>query len=247
MGPGRSVLFLTGAGLSADSGLPTYRGVGGLYDDRPDPGGISIERALSGPMFAARPGLTWGKLLQIERACRGASPNRGHEVIAAIEAHPDFPRVVVITQNVDGLHGAAGSRHVIDLHGDLHELICTSCGWRRSVATFEGLPALPRCPDCGAVIRPDVVLFGEFLAPEKVRAMREELDRGFDLVFSVGTSGQFPYVQDPVLRAIAGGVPTVEINPGVTPLSEVVCHRIPSRAAEALDALWTRYLARRQG
>lgn len=247
MGPGRSALFVTGAGLSADSGLPTYRGVGGLYADRPTSEGVSIEEALSGPMFESRPELTWGYLLQVERACRGASFNRGHAVIAAVEAHPDFPRVVVLTQNVDGFHRAAGSRAVIDLHGDLHHLLCPSCGWRRTVADYDGLPPLPRCPDCGAVIRPDVVLFGEWLDPEKVRQMRDELNRGFDLVFSVGTSGQFPYAQDPILRAIAEGVPAVEINPDRTPLSDVVSHRIPCRAAEALDALWSRYLSRRGG
>src|SRR5947209_5837685 len=102
----RSLLFITGAGLSADSGLPTYRGVGGLYNGRDPEEGLPIEVLLSGDCFAARPELTWKYLLQIERAGRGAKPNRGHEVIAALESR--FERVWVLTQNVDGLHRRAG-------------------------------------------------------------------------------------------------------------------------------------------
>src|SRR3954464_4114235 len=105
--PGRGLFFITGAGLSADSGLPTYRGVGGLYgDDRPTRHGYAIEEVLSGPMMRRRPEVTWEYLIELERACRGASPNRAHEVIAAMEGH--FAAVWTLTQNVDGLHRRAG-------------------------------------------------------------------------------------------------------------------------------------------
>ena len=243
--PDMSILFVTGAGISADSGLPTYRGVGGLYVDRPTPEGLPIEAILSGPMFERRPELTWAYLLEIERACRGASPNRGHEVIAAMERH--FRRVRVLTQNVDGLHRAAGSREVLDIHGDLHDLICTRCDWSATVADYAGLDPLPRCPECGSVARPAVVLFGEMLPVDTVARLMAELDEGFDLVVSVGTSGLFPYIQEPIHRARWDGVPTVEIDPGRTELSDVVDHRIDAGAAEALDALWSRYLGRREG
>src|SRR5512134_814058 len=101
------VLFITGAGISADSGLPTYRGIGGLYEERVTDEGMPIEALLSGDMFRARPEVTWKYLHQIELACRGAEPNRGHEVLAQLEER--LERCVVFTQNVDGLHRAAGS------------------------------------------------------------------------------------------------------------------------------------------
>src|SRR5918911_4177898 len=113
----RSLLFITGAGMSADSGLPTYRGVGGLYDAGETEEGFPIEAVLSGEMFRHRPGWTWKYLRQIERACRGATCNRGHVVIAEMERH--FPRVWTLTQNVDGFHRAAGATNVIAIHGNL--------------------------------------------------------------------------------------------------------------------------------
>lgn len=242
MRPGMSLLFITGAGLSADSGLPTYRGVGGLYSGQAPPEGMAIEEILSGTMFAERPALTWRYLLQVAEACRGATFNRGHAVVAEMEA--GFPRVLTLTQNVDGFHHAAGSRQVIDIHGDIHQLICTHCPWAAKVADYDHLSDLPpRCPDCGAVIRPDVVLFGEWLPAWKVEELRHQLAEGFDMVLTVGTSGQFPYIQEPVHLARSQGVPTVEINPDRTELSDVVAHRVPARAAVALDALWSRYRA----
>ena len=101
----QSILFVTGAGISADSGLPTYRGIGGLYDIELTEEGYPIEEVLSGPMFQANPELTWKYLGQIANAARGATYNRAHEVIAEIEQH--FPRVWTLTQNVDGFHRSA--------------------------------------------------------------------------------------------------------------------------------------------
>src|SRR4051812_31848173 len=106
----RSILFITGAGLSADSGLPTYRGIGGLYENRDTEEDLPIEALLSADAFIARPELTWKYLLQIEQTGRGVKPNRGHEVIAEMESR--FERVWVLTQNVDGFHRRAGSRNV---------------------------------------------------------------------------------------------------------------------------------------
>ena len=101
--PARRLLFITGAGLSADSGLPTYRGVGGLYAaGRTTPCGLPVEEVLSGYMITTRPEITWQFLLEVERPSRQAVPNRGHEVIAEMESH--FAAVWTLTQNVDGLH-----------------------------------------------------------------------------------------------------------------------------------------------
>lgn len=242
--PGWRLLFVTGAGISADSGLPTYRGIGGIYaEGRTTRHGLTIEQALSGPVLDARPEVTWEFLHELERHSRGATPNRGHHVLA--EMQPHFAAVWVLTQNVDGLHRRAGSRHVIDIHGDLHDLVCTACEHRESVDDYSRVAPLPRCPRCGEVVRPDVVLFGEMLPPAKLAALWRELGRGFDLVVSVGTSSRFPYVAEPVLRARAAGVPTVEIDPGETEVSRLVDVKISARAAESLDALWARYQALR--
>lgn len=234
----RRVLFVTGAGISADSGLPTYRGVSGLYNDEHCEDGIPIEAALSGEMFRINPGLTWKHIARIEEACRGARANRAHEVIAALEA--DGREVWVLTQNVDGLHARAGSTRVIDIHGDVSLLMCPVCDYREQVTDFSHLDLPPRCPQCRAVIRPDVVLFGEMLDPDKISTLQEQLARGFDVVFSVGTSSLFPYIQAPMHEAQARGTPTVEINPDTTGLSSIVDHRLPMGAAEAMQALYLR-------
>lgn len=241
----RSVLFITGAGLSADSGLPTYRGVGGLYA-RQDSGALSQEPedVLTGETLVSNPALVWEYLLNIEKASRGAQPNRGHEVIAEIEA--TLPRVVVMTQNVDGFHLKAGSRNVFDVHGDLHKLKCTVCEWRETVVDYAHLPPLPLCPSCNALVRPDVVLFNEMLDPLKMHVLKRELRRGFDLIFSVGTSSLFNYIIYPVTMAIEEHVPTVEINPGETSLSNAVRYQLPLRAAEALELLWRQAKALRE-
>lgn len=235
----RRVLFITGAGLSADSGLPTYRGVGGLYNDAETEEGYAIEDALSGWMFAKRPELVWRHILTIEEACRGKTFNAGHAAIAALEAQAD-KEVTVLTQNVDGFHRKAGSENVIDIHGDVHALYCAArCGWSERVQDYRHLgDALPpRCPACGEVIRPDVVLFGEMLPEAKLARLQAELEAGPELIFSVGTSSLFPYIAQPVLLAKRLGARAVEINPGRTQVSGAVDLRMRSGAAATLEAI----------
>lgn len=228
------ILVLTGAGLSADSGLPTYRGVGGLYEDADTPEGLPIEVALSGPMLRRRPDLCWRYIGQIEAACRGAGPNAGHRALVALEAHA---QVVVITQNVDGFHRDAGSTAVVEMHGSLRRLVCTRCDWSEVRASYAGMSLPPSCPACEALVRPDVVLFEEALPTEAVHRLYTELALGFDLVLSVGTTSVFPYIAEPVLRARRQGIPTVEINPGESAVSQAVGVRWRERAAVALPAL----------
>ena len=237
-----SVLFVTGAGISDDSGLPTYRGIGGLYNTEQTEDGIPIEQALAGALMEERPELTWKYLARIERACRGAQFNRGHEVIAAMEAH--FPRVWTLTQNVDGFHRAAGARNVIDIHGDLHDLRCLSCSYRCTVGDYSELSFPPHCPQCKGILRPDVVLFGEMLPDDQLQTLYQQLSQGFDVVFTVGTTSVFPYIAEPVRLAARAGLPTVEINPDTTQVSHLVDVKLSQRAAPALDAIWKRYQQR---
>jgi len=236
MATARRILLITGAGLSADSGLPTYRGVGGLYAGGLTDIGIPIEEALSGAMFAQRPDITWRYLAEIEAGCRGARPNAGHYAIARLEALHPGP-VTVLTQNVDGFHLQAGSRDVIEMHGTLRRLRCVDCGRVRQVDSYAGLEIPPACPHCGGIIRPDVVLFGEALPDQAVHRLEQVLAAGPELIVSIGTGSAFAYIAGPVLWAIERRIPTIEINPGRTPLSSSVRFRFRLRAAEALPAL----------
>jgi NAD-dependent deacetylase len=238
----RSVLFITGAGISADSGLPTYRGIGGLYEDADAEEGIPIEVALSITMLNTRPEIAWKHLARVEAACRGARFNRAHAIIAELEKR--LPRVWVLTQNVDGFHRDAGSQKVLEIHGNLRKLRCTQCAWRDVVPDFSMLTVPPHCERCGGLIRPDVVLFGEWLPEAAVAENATQLQRGFDVIFSIGTTSMFPYIAGPVVNARRAGIPTVEINPGQTDVSHFAQYRIRAGAKHALEALWAAYLAR---
>lgn len=240
--PEARILFITGAGLSADSGLPTYRGIGGLYEREMTEEGIPIEEAISGAMFRKRPELCWKYFAEVGQAALGSKPNRGHQVIAEMEAH--FEKVVILTQNIDGYHRQAGSKNVIDIHGDMYRLVCPSCAYTRAVDNFEEMEIPPRCPPCGSVLRPDVILFGEMLDTEKLARLNSELETGFDFVFSVGTSSLFPYIAFPVVQASQLGWTTIEINPSVTQVSHLVNYRLESGAAKTLDRIWEMYQTR---
>jgi len=238
----KRALFVTGAGLSADSGLPTYRGMGGLYDGMATAEGMPIERVLSGHTFRSKPELTWKYLREVARACEKATFNAGHRVIAELERK--IESVVVLTQNVDGFHQRAGSTQVIEIHGNLFKLRCTRCSARRSVRSIAALPPLPQCA-CGGVERPEVVLFGENLPEQQMSLLMRELEAGFDIVLSVGTSGLFPYIRLPMIRAQVYGWPSVDINPLANEMTQYARHHLPLRAAEACQALWTRVLRSR--
>ena len=228
----RRPLFITGAGISAASGLPTYRGVGGLYENGVNEEGIPFEEVLSGYMLRTRPELTWREIVRMAHRLAGkAQVNAAHRAIAEV------PHAVVLTQNVDGLHLEAGSRHVIEIHGNLRELLCTVCTYRRANDDWQNLPIPPRCPECGAVLRPSAVLFGEALPPAALARLDEELARGFDLVFTIGTTSLFPYIAEPVALAASAGIPTIEINPEPTAVSHLVDYRLRGDAAQILPRI----------
>ena len=214
-----------GPGISAESGLPTYRGRDGLYRvQQSTPHGLSIEEALSGPMLRERPEVTWHYLLELEKSGRGATPNRGHRVIAEMDEY--FDAVWILTQNVDGLHQRAGSKHVLDVHGNLHHLECTRCGSRTVAHDYSHLDLPPRCQECSGIIRPCVVLFGEDLPYGKLARLWHEFRAGFDVIFTIGTSSLFDYIVEPVRMGRETGIPTVEINPESTAVSGEVDFKI---------------------
>lgn len=230
------ILFISGAGLSADSGLPTYRGVSGLYNNNTTEEGHRIEAALSGSMFIQRPDITWKYISQIEKTCRGKSYNRAHEVLAEMEKH--FDHTCVLTQNVDGFHHLAGSKNIIDIHGNLHDIYCTSCEYEVRVNDYSEMDIPPSCPKCNGLLRPDIVLFDEVLSPKKTMHLTDELERGFDLVFSIGTTSVFPYIAQPVVLAYYNNIPVIEINPSNTRVSEICSIKITETAAKTMNAIW---------
>ena len=231
------ILLITGAGLSADSGLPTYRGLGGLYNGHTAEG-LPIEQALSGPMLQRDPALCWKYLAELGKACLGAQANAGHYAIAELQRRK--PECWLLTQNIDGYHRAAGSpvERLIEIHGELAPLYCQSCGAvDPELAAHLDRPLPPKCRQCAGVLRPPVVLFEEMLPEQAINTLYTELGKGFDVVISVGTSASFPYIVEPLLRTRQAGGFTVEINPQCTDLSNSVDVHLQGRALDVLPVL----------
>ncbi|MCW5802189.1 MAG: NAD-dependent protein deacylase [Deltaproteobacteria bacterium] len=230
----RSALFITGPALSADSGLLHYRGVPGLVRRKPEDGKV-FEAGLAIETLRAKPNVTWGLLLEMDARVREAAPNRGHEFLVRLER--ELPRVTIMTINVDRLHQRAGSRNVIEMHGALHDLLCSRCELSTRHESFGKLRIPPQCKACGTVLRPDMPLFGEALPADPFTRLQAELDEGFDIVFSIGISTMFPYIARPLLVAKSEGIPTVEIGPQPTDLSEVVDFRFRGSPMRVLDLI----------
>ena len=186
LGPDSALLVLTGAGVSAESGLPTYRGSGGLWRSH------AFERLASPEGFHADPALVWRFYSERREAALRARPNAGHRALAEVERRMG-QRFLLVTQNVDGLHRRAGSERLIEIHGRLLGTRCSRC--RRPETTDETAYAegtVPPCEQCGGLLRPAVVWFGEALDPAHLEAVDEFLERwrGGRLVFlAAGTSG----------------------------------------------------------
>ena len=230
----QSVGVITGAGVSAESGIRTYRGAGGVYDDSEE--GDSMMEALTGSTLRRDPDRTWRAIATVAKQTAHAEPNAAHHAIARIEASVE--RFVLLTQNVDGLHHQAGSRNVIDIHGSARRTICMSCGEPSTLENLAELDGAPQCASCGGVRRPDAVLFGELLPGAKVAQMQRELYLDPpELVVVAGTSAMFPYIAEPVVRARRANRLTVEINPEPTELSDIVHFSLRAAAGTAFPAL----------
>jgi len=184
---GTRILVLTGAGVSAESGLATFRGAGGLWEGHP------VEQVASPEGFAADPELVWRFCGRRREQAAAVAPNAAHRALAALEERLG-DRFLLVTQNVDGLHRRAGSERVVEIHGSLWRSRCSRCPRAPFPdASYPVEPPLPRCA-CGALLRPDIVWFGELLDPvatRRVDAFMGESGRpGGRFVFlAVGTSG----------------------------------------------------------
>jgi NAD-dependent deacetylase len=179
------VLVLTGAGVSAESGIPTFRGSGGLWQNH------SFERLASPEGFAEDPDLVWKFYSWRRSVAHECHPNAGHVALARLEQKLG-DRFLLVTQNVDGLHRDAGSRKLHEIHGNLFTTRCASCARPpfEDRASHDG--GAPRCDRCGGVLRPHIVWFGEMLDPSHLEAIGEFIERarGARLIFlAAGTSG----------------------------------------------------------
>lgn len=223
----RAIVALTGAGCSAESGVPTFRGPGGLWRDfRP-------EDLATPEAFERDPRLVWEWYDWRRGLIAEASPNPGHAALAALESRG--PGLTLITQNVDGLHSLAGSRNLLEIHGSLWRTRCLSCGQVRESRETGPRPLPPRCP-CGGLLRPDVVWFGESLPADLVHRSIHAVD-ACDLLLVIGTSSLVQPAASFADAALDRGVPVVEINLDPTPLSGRATHVLQGRSGEILPRL----------
>ncbi|MBC7224244.1 MAG: NAD-dependent deacylase [Anaerolineae bacterium] len=228
------LVVLTGAGVSAESGVPTFRGPQGLWrQHRP-------EDLATPAAFGRDPRLVWEWYdwrRQLVFRCR---PNPAHLTLARMEQV--LPEMTLITQNVDGLHQRAGSRNVLELHGSLWRARCTQEGTVTPLTDVPLPEVPPRCRHCGALLRPDVVWFGEPLDPRTLQAAMEAASRA-EVMLVVGTSAVvYPAAQLPLL-ALENGAYLIEVNPEPTSLSPLAHERWSEPAGKALPRLWAMWQA----
>jgi NAD-dependent deacetylase len=221
------VVALTGSGISAESGVPTFRDAQTGLWERYDPHRLATPGA-----FARDPELVWRWYAWRRDLVEAAGPNAGHEALARLER--SVPGFSLVTQNVDGLHGEAGSENVLELHGNIRRSRCSAENLTVEPEETDHVP--PLCPNCGAPLRPDVVWFGEALPAAEARAASEAA-RSCDLFLSVGTSGLvYPAAALPY-EALEAGATVVEVNPEPTPLASDAHYSLRGRAGEVLPEL----------
>lgn len=201
IGKAEGLAVLTGAGVSAESGLPTFRGSDGLWE------GHRIEEVATPFAFERDPRLVW-QFYNLRRAALDkVQPNPGHHALVELEKR--CPRFTLITQNVDGLHRAAGSQNVLELHGNLRRVRCTGCGIIEE--RLDALPELPQCANCSALLRPDIVWFHEML-PTDVWTAAEKAARACDCFIVAGTSAVVYPAAGLVSIAKDHGAKVIEVN-----------------------------------
>ena len=233
------VLVLTGAGVSAESGIPTFRGKDGYWRNL-DPATLATPEA-----FAKDPGLVWAWYRERRQRIRNAQPNPAHKAIAKLAQHAQ--EFLLVTQNVDDLHARAGSskEKMVQIHGDIFVTRCSRCDFRRRDYEHDHEHAhesedinVPRCPRCEGLMRPGVVWFGEQLPWDDLRRVENYLEDGpCDFLIVVGTTATFGYIIDWALRAIASDGELIEVNPEETPLSQFATQRVRESAAVALPRI----------
>ncbi len=224
----KSVCVLTGAGISAESGVPTFRGAEGLWSR------FKPEELANFDAFIKNPDLVWEWYSYRKKVMKDVQPNPAHLALVALEDM--IPRFTLVTQNVDNLHRRAGSRNVLELHGNIERSYCIACGKYAQDVSITAEKQAPHCIHCNGLLRPDVVWFGELL-PQEVFAEAEEAARRCDVFLCVGTSAVvYPAASLP-LWAKSAGAYVAEINTERTDLSSSADETLLGRAGEILPQL----------
>ena len=224
----RRVLVLTGAGVSAESGVPTFRGGGNSAVWK----GLSFDVISSGAMLERNLPAVWEWFDYRRNVLRALAPNAAHHAIASWQER--FADLTLVTQNVDGLHQRAGSRNVVELHGNIWRARCTVCRFVYEIPREGERPEA--CDECGNALRPDVVLFGEMLPPGAFEFALERATR-CELCFVIGTSALvYPAASLPEVAKSSGAF-VCEINPEPTPLSSMCDEVIVGKAGEVLPLI----------
>jgi len=211
----KCVVALTGAGISAESGIPTFRGSGGIWEKYPPDEYATIDAYRDNPERVWR---FWCEIAQMTRDCK---PNVGHFTLATMEQSGFLH--AIITQNVDNLHQTAGNTRVVEYHGNAHRLSCLKCRARRPLDPAHMSPDVPRCPKCTTLMKPDVVMFGEEIPPHALFEAHTLSER-CDVMIVVGTSAQvYPASQLPQTARINGAF-IIESNLEPTKLTQDTTH-----------------------
>lgn len=222
------IVVLTGAGISAESGIPTFRDLGtGLWQN------VDHEQVASLRGFRENPSLVWRWHSDLQAKIAQAQPNPAHYALAALEGR--VPQVDILTQNIDGLHQRAGSNSVIELHGSLAHVKCSQDGL--PVEHWDAQEEPPRCPRCGAYLRHDVVWFGEMLASDRLAYAYNALEQ-CDLFFAIGTSGQVEPAASFPLIALKHGAQIVIVNLDVETDVSLQVAKFHAPAGQFLPALF---------
>ncbi len=222
----KRVVALTGAGVSAESGISTFRDPQGLWAD------FKPEELATPEAFRKNPKMVWEWYAWRREKIKEIKPNPGHYALTEMEKI--FPKFTLITQNVDGLHKIAGSKHILELHGNLCRNKCFECEKVFSeVIESEQVP--PRC-GCGGMLRPDVVWFGELL-PAGILDQSCQLSQNCDLFFSIGTSAVVQPAASLPIYAKRSGAYVVEINPQPTEISYLIDETLLGKSGEVLPQL----------
>ena len=219
------IVFFTGAGLSAESGIPTFRGKGGMWSR------YNYEDYACQSAFDRDPDKVWDFHDERRKTVASCEPNDGHRIIAEVQR--EKPSTAVVTQNIDGLHQRSGARDVVELHGSLWRVRCDRENIVRPDFT---VPMSPRKCSCGAYWRPDIVWFEDQLDQRNLRRAREALE-ACDLLVTVGTSGVVYPAADLPRLAMRGGALTVEVNLEDTPVSDLYHQRLRGTASEILTSM----------
>ncbi|RFA28511.1 NAD-dependent protein deacylase [Alkalilimnicola ehrlichii] len=223
----RRVAAITGAGISAESGIPTFRDAQTGLWAKYDPMQLATPEA-----FLENPERVWNWYAWRRELLAACRPNKGHQALSRIARH--IPEFQLITQNVDGLHQAAGSQDVIELHGNIQRTKCFDHG--HTVEQWDAQQAPPPCPYCGSLLRPDVVWFGEML-PVQALQQAEQAAARCEVFLSIGTSGQVYPAADLAYQALASGAMVVEINAEPTPLTARAHYAFTGKAGDQLPRL----------